>query len=161
MLVDPGLVAAAQAECWRSFPTAAPVILLDARGGNRLLVRLEDATTSTDCVLEMREDGSLVQRGGGGFGPPEARPDDEPLQVTGGGGVDNPDPGGDRWWSVEGLVGPDVTRVVIDVAEVGLVTASVAQGSFWGWFPIPPGPFHYTVRAYDAEGNLLAESPQP
>jgi hypothetical protein len=72
---------------------------------------------------------------------------------------------------VIGQVGPEVTRVVVELEDGDEVVATVGDGWYVAWWPgdvrrillfqWADVPQPVTVRAYGAEGDLLAELPVP
>jgi hypothetical protein len=159
--VDPTLIAAAERICRdparQMFPAGLPLVLVDARGDNRLTLLFAGPADTSQCFLTRDGAGQLTFAGGEGSGG-DVRPALGPTEIifNGAGSEDHP-------------VRPTshgVGRVGIAVATVELippsgvsVQASLNRGWFAAWWY---GLDHEAVikfRGYDAAGRLV--TPQP
>ena len=148
----------ADAACRRDpeFPGGVRLALVDARGGGKLSTIYDGGDDLiVDCVTEIGPDGDVwgsIRTVGPGLrsGPGQLRS----IGGGGGGGADGP---GMTW--TFGRVGQGIVAVVVDVAGIGRITATVQNGWYLAWWEgarglgDPPQP--RTVTAFDAFGTVL------
>ena len=138
------------------FPDGMRLVLADARGGGKLPTIYVGDDSMADCVYTEigaagQVSGSLssVQHGLGG----NTRPGK--LSPGGGGGVG----GAGGWTYTSGRVGEGIVTVVVSVAGIGPITATIQNGWYLAWWEGAPdrgGPRQpRTVTAFDASGSIL------
>jgi len=151
----------ADAACRRDpeFPGGVRLALVDARGGGKLPTIYDGGEDlMVDCVdTGIGPDGNVW--GSMRTVGPGLRPDPGKLRSLGGGQFWSADRPG--WAYASGRVGQGIVAVVVDVAGIGRITATVQNGWYLAWWEVarsntccgPPQP--RTVTAFDAFGTVL------
>jgi hypothetical protein len=162
--VDPSLVTSAENVCrttWStSIPAGLPLLLVDARGANRMLLFFAGAGADYECFVVRDRTGRLkTPGGGGGSGPP--RPPVGPNEIVGqgAGSESNAGEANQPETSVSyviGRSGANVTVVEVVLAAAGPIRASVNRGWYAAWWP--GSDTQVQARGYDAGGNLVGSS---
>ena len=160
--VDQSIVATAEQECRRPAIDAvkadSTLAVVDARGGDRLIVALAGRTSSAMCDLEAGPDGELLVQGAGGMESTEPLPAPGPTEIrTDGVNRAGPDVQGSHS-SVTGQAGPLVASLVV-VTPSGLrIRPSIGRdGWFAAWWPT--AEMEVVVEGYDASGALVGRAP--
>jgi hypothetical protein len=149
---DQALVRKLEDECAASVADGRlELALADGRGGGRiLLVYSGPEGMSAECSASIGADGEVFVDGSGsssGSGGPDPAPNDV-LPSSGGSS------GGPSSWSyLHGVVGSDIARVVIRLADDTPIEASVGSGRFAVWWPGEAQPAR--ILGYDGDGNLV------
>jgi hypothetical protein len=157
--IDPTLVTAVERLCrnQQEFPAKLPLVLLDARGDNRLLLVFANAGDESDCFVKREPGGRLTFESGGGSSsdPPPPAPQPQEIRFSGAGSQGGPRP---MSYGV-GEAGAAVSIVEM-VPPSGLaIRASLNRGWFAAWWYGLDHDAVIRVRAYDAAGRLVASSP--
>jgi hypothetical protein len=162
--VDPAIVAAAEQMCrdpaGMLVPVGTPLGLVDARGGNRLLLVFAGPGKSAECVVGRDRAGRLLSEGGGssiGDIEPALGPNEMVLHgastQSGTGGPNEPVL---PMSYVTGSVGPGIQAVEIALPSGVSMRASLNRGLFAAWWP---GEGNSVVaRGYDAAGQLVVSA---
>ena len=167
--IDENVRAAADRACRADvgFPPGVQLVLIDARGAGRLMTLFAGPGGHADCLYtEVAADGSVTGSLSGNGSGTLAPLAPGQLENYGGGGFSNE---ATAIQYVMGRVGAGAERVVLQVADVGPVTATVSNGWYLAWWetgrpldPNGPGPHlpskRYTVTAYDAFGQIIGEA---
>ena len=161
--VDPVLIAEAEGICREPemgmVPAGAQLVVVDARGENRLLLLFGGPGVDGQCFLTRMADGRLVSEGGGsGMGNFQPDPGPNLIEDRGGGSQSSIDETGKETslsYSA-GRVGPNVVRVVAVFETGATVDASVNRGWFGLWWPGNAKLLGY--RWFDGAGRLLGSS---
>ena len=168
-IIDGNVRAAADRACRADteFPPGVQLVGIDARGAGRLITIYAGPGGAADCTyIEVAPDGSvtgsLSSRGTSMFAP--LAPGQ--LEPYGGGSFTD---GNIAVQYVMGRVGAGVGRVVLDVEDIGLVTATLGNGWYVAWWEtsralpangqradIPSK--RYAVAAYDAFGQITDQA---
>jgi hypothetical protein len=166
--LDPAWRNTIEAACRRDLqePRGAGGIV-DARGGGVATVRFTGRVRAKCDALRVTPEGKVEGAGGGGGGGSDVAPPERPVHI--GSFIEEGFVAGAQLtitgWSVTGQVSADVARVEVVTALYPPITATVENGWFSAWWPAPPGDRRptqsvmapYRIRAFDAEGALLAE----
>ena len=154
------------------FPPGVQLLGIDARGGGRLMAVFAGPGVQAECAYtEVAADGSVTGSLSSG-GTADLAPM-RPGQVENDGfGGFNTKAGAVGIQYVMSRLGAGVERVVLQVADIGPVTATLGNGWYLAWWetgtppdPNGPGPHvpsrRYTVTAYDALGQVTDQKTQP
>jgi hypothetical protein len=154
---DQDLIRSLEEECAASFGEAfkaqPELLLADARGGGRLMLIYGAADGATaECLAKVDPNGTAIVESAGissGSGPGVPAPIE--LFASSGGSSS----GVDSWSYLHGIVGSDIGRVVIALADGTSVTASVGGGRFAAWWPTGAEPNR--ILGFDRAGNQVAD----
>lgn len=159
--VDPAVVVAAEQICRdavrQMFPAGLPLVVVDARGADRLLLLFAGAADTGDCLLRRDRTGALTFDGGGGSGgdpPPALQPTE--IRFNGAGSVGDPQ---EPFSYGIGQAGAAVSMVEMIPPTGVSVRASLNRGWFAAWWYGLHHDAVIVVRGYDAAGRLVATSP--
>jgi hypothetical protein len=160
--VDPALVMAAERICrepaQHMFPAGLPLVVVDARGDDRLLLLFAGPADTSECFLMRDRTGQLRWDSGGGSGsdppPPALRPTE--IRFSGAGSSDVP---GKPWSYGIGQAGMAVASVELTPPSGDTVQASLNRGWFAAWWYGLDHDAGIVVRGYDAVGGLVGSSP--
>jgi hypothetical protein len=149
---DQALVRKLEDECATSIADdRLELALADGRGGGRiLLVYSGPEGMSAECSASIGADGDVFVDGSGsssGSGGPGPAPND--VQPSSGGSSDGPS----SWSYLHGVVGSDIARVVIRLADDTPIEASIGGGRFAVWWSGEAQPTR--ILGYDGDGNLV------
>jgi hypothetical protein len=168
-VLDAAMRDRAVAACRREMaaPTEAGGGMVDARGGAALTVRLSGAGGALCQALAILPSGEIATAGGGQVGglDPVGSPGPTELSEVHLHNVDGLDlaAGG---WAVNGHTGSGITRVLVEAPGQRPMTATLENGVFGAWWPMPatapglgPAPLsgEVIVRGFDAAGVQRAE----
>jgi hypothetical protein len=136
---------------------------IDARGGTVVIVRVWGVDMNVCNALQVLPSGELMGAGSGKSDwplPPavehEAAIDEVEVAAIEGGELKV------RGWSVQGRVGPAIKLVVVRPARGPVVMATLENGWFAAWWPVPLGPEggrvspQFRVDGYDSANALRA-----
>lgn len=148
-------------------PLNVPAQVIDVRGGGVAIVRLAGPTTTIGCDALRITAAGQIEGAGGGFRGDQA----EQLPTIGNVELDQIErstvEGGSltiTGYSVKGRAGPGIASVTIEPEGGQVVTATLTNGWFAGWWPgrIPNDreTMHPAVRirGFDVTGGLVAET---
>jgi hypothetical protein len=168
-LLDPGLRERVIQACRREIEMrpGGVAAVVDARGGRVATVRMTGASAGACSALEITASGDIVGAGGGWSGGAEVlrAAGDSELVVVETATVEGGNLTG-QGWSVTGRIGRNIVSVVAETADRTVVQATVENGWFSVWWPVrlpvqdgfaPPPVVPFTVRAYDASAQVVAE----
>ncbi len=140
------------------------LVVVDARGGNRLMLLFVEPTANAQCFLKRDPAGRFISDGGAGEGRSDAWPTIGPNEVTfnGVGSADSPPDANGAITATSHLIGQAGEAVAS--AEVVLPSgitflASLNRGWFAAWWPGLDSDAAVIVRGYDANGRLVDSSP--
>ena len=159
--VDQALVLAAERICRdgerEMFPAGLPLILVDARGDNRLLLFFAGPADTGECFVTRDGAGRLTFDGGGGTGG-DIRPAVglTEIRLPGAGSSDVP---GKPWSYGIGQAGVAIASVELTPPSGVTVQASLNRGWFAAWWFGLDHDAVIVVRGYDALGTLVGSSP--
>jgi hypothetical protein len=157
------LVTTADQVCRRDpgFPGGVNLVLFDARGDGKLMAYYAGPGATADCsYLTISPTGEVTGSLSGTSNGLEPNVAPGRLQITG--GMGSSDEQGAVWQAISGRAGAGIERVVIEVADIGPVVATLRSGWFSAWWPVgepmrsrdAPGPHipskAFVVAAYDA-----------
>jgi len=167
-IVDGNVRAAAERACRADpgFPPGLQLVGIDARGAGRLITAFAGPGGATaECsYTKIAPDGSITGSLSSSSTSEWAPLAPGHLAPNGGGGFsDEGDVATVQY--VTGRVGAGTDRVVLEVEDVGLVTATLGNGWYLAWWESgrlrprnAPGPHipmkRFTVVAYDASGQI-------
>jgi hypothetical protein len=165
--IDQAIVIAAEQECRDGnvgiAPPGAQLVLVDARGGNRLTLVFVGATANGQCFLKRDPAGRFTPDGGEGEGRSEPWPVLGPNEVTSNGvgsGDGPPDANGaiTATSHILGQAGAGVASAEVVLPSGMTILASLNRGWFAAWWPGADSNAAVTVRGYDAGGRLVGSS---
>ena len=170
-IIDGNVRAAAERVCRadQEFPPGVQPVLVDARGAGRLMTVFAGPGGYAECVyVEVAADGSVTGSLSGSGASRFAALAPGQLESAGGGGFSD-EAGTTAVQYVTGRVGAGAARVVVQVADVGPVAATLSNGWYLAWWetgrpldPNGPGPHlpskRFTITAYDAFGQITDEA---
>jgi len=158
-IIDANVRAEADRACRadQDFPPGVQLVLIDARGEGRLMTVFSGPGAYAECAyLHVSAGGSVggsLSSTGSGTPAPLAGQ----LAPSGGGGFSD-EAGTAAIQYVMGRVGAGVERVVLQVADVGPIAATVSNGWYLAWWetgmpgdPNGPGP-HLPSKRYTTNG---------
>lgn len=162
--IDPAIIAAAERLCRDPtivvVPAGTPFVLVDARGGNRLLLLFSGPGKSGECLVTRDRTGRLTPDGGGssiGEVQPALGPNEMVLSGVGTqsttGGPNEPN------LSISyttGRVGAGIQAVEIVLPSGVSMRASLDRGLFAAWWPGEGTSI--VARGYDAAGRLISSA---
>jgi hypothetical protein len=160
--LDPLLATQADRVCRRdqSFPIEKlDLVLIDARGGGRLPTLYAGGDATADChYMQISKTGVVTGSISGSGTGQGGQPPDGKLSLVGTGSIEK------AWSYRSGRAGAGITRVVVDVAGIGAITATLQNGWYFAWWPGAPkrgepGP-SVTVTAFDAAGEPIDQLTQ-
>jgi hypothetical protein len=161
--IDPGLIAVAERLCrdpqMAMVPVGAQLVVVDARGENRLLLLFGGPGSDAQCFLRRERNGELRSEGGGsGSGDVEPVLGRNELRDRGGGSQSSIDGAGNETTQsyAIGRIGVNVARVELVLGDGVVITASANRGWFGAWWPGSESTIGY--RWYDAAGRLLGST---
>jgi hypothetical protein len=166
--VDQALVIAAEQKCREGnvgiAPPGSQLVVVDARGGNRLTLIFVAPTANGQCFLKRDPAGRFTPDGGEGEGSSNAWPALGPTEVTfnGVGSADSPpDPNGaiTATSHLLGRAGAAVASTEVVLPSGVSFLASLNRGWFAAWWPGLDHDAAVIVRGYDASGRLVGSSP--
>ena len=159
--VDPAVIAAAEQVCRdpvrQMVPAAISLVLVDARGDNRLTLLFAGPRETSQCFLTRDCAGQLTFGGGEGSGG-DVRPALGPTEISFQGAGSEGDPVHPTSHGA-GRVGVGVASVELIPPSGVTVQASLNQGWFAAWWYGLDHDGVIAVRAYDAMGRLVASQP--
>ena len=162
--VDPAMIAAAERMCrdptGMLVPVGTPLGLVDARGGNRLLLVFAGPGKSAECLVTRDRAGGLMVEGGGssiGDMQPALGPNEMVLQgASTQSGTDGPNGPIPPISYATGRVGPGIQVVEIVLPAGVSMRASLDRGFFAAWWPGEGDSI--SARGYDAGGRLVSSA---
>jgi hypothetical protein len=166
--VDSSIVSAAEQLCrgmeFRMVPAGSPLVLVDARGANRLTLLFVAPSGTGQCFVTRDPAGRLTMDGGEGEGGSEPWPALGPTEITfnGAGSQEGTIDPNDASVSTSHLVGRAGAAIaVIEVIPPSGVSvqASLNRGWFAAWWLGLDHDHVVTVRGYDAAGRRVGSSP--
>ena len=162
--VDPAIIAAAEQLCRDPtalvVPAGTPLVLVDARGGGRLLMLFAGPGVSGECMV-LRDRAGRLNPDGGGSSIGEIEPALGPNEMvfhgasTQSGSAGPNDPNLPISYAT-GRVGPAIQGVEIVLPGGISMRASLARGSFAAWWPGEGNSI--VARGYDAGGRLVSSA---
>jgi hypothetical protein len=162
--VDPAIIAAAERLCrdptTQLVPAGTPLVLGDARGGNRLLLLFAGPGASAECLVTRDRTGGLMPDGGGSsigdiqpaLGPNEMAFRGASTQSSSG-GPNEPNP---PISYTTGRVGAGIQAVEILLPSGVSMRASLDRGFYAAWWPGEGDSIR--ARGYDAAGRLISSA---
>lgn len=157
--VDPALIAAAERICRNpAQPAALSLVVVDARGANRLFLLFVGPGETAECFLKRDPTGRLTSDGGGGGStdPPPPAPRPTEIRFNGAGSSDTPE---GPWSYGVGEAGLAIALVELTSPSGVVLQASLNRGWFAAWWPGLDHDAQIVVRGYDAGGRLVGMSP--
>lgn len=141
--VDPVLVAAGERICrdprLAMFALGTKLVVVDARGGNRLVLHFVGPIADGPCFLTREPAGRLVlDGGGGGSGPPHQGLEPTEVMIRGAGSLDSssgPNDEGQSIGYVYGEAGAAVVNAEVRLPSGASLLTSLNGGSFVAWWP--------------------------
>jgi hypothetical protein len=162
--VNPAVTADAELVCrdpmLGMIPPGTSLLLVDARGANRLFLLFGGPAADAQCILDRDAAGRLRSNGGGSSnGPAQPGPGAGEVIVTTSGSQSSMGVQGapDTINFVVGRAGANVAAVEVGLSTGESLQASLGRGWFAAWWPGEVG--HGAVRGYDAGGRPLGTSP--
>ena len=160
--VDPLLIIEAERICrdpTRPMMRAGlPLVVVDARGEDRLLLLFAGAAETGECFLERDRTGRLMFDSGGGGSASGPLPALQPAEIRFNGAGSSDDPEG-PWSFGVGQAGAAVAFVELTPPSGVVVRASLNRGWFAAWWYGLDHDAQIVVRGYDAGGRLVGTSP--
>lgn len=164
--IDQALVIAAEQKCREGnvgiVPPGSKLVVVDARGGNRLTLLFVAPTANGQCFLKQDSAGRLTADGGEGEGRSDPWPALKPNEVTSNGvgrsetGPTDLSGASTATSHLSGRAGAAVaTAEVVLPSGVSFLT-SLNGGWFVAWWPGMDA--NVGVRGYDAAGTLVGTS---
>jgi hypothetical protein len=162
--VDPAIIAAAELLCRDPttlvVPAGTPLVLVDARGGNRLLLLFAGPGKSGECMVTRDRTGRLMPDGGGSsigdieraLGPNEMVFHGAATQSASAGANEPNLP----MSYATGRVGAGIQAVEIVLPSGDSMRASLDRGLFAAWWPGEGDSIR--ARGYDAAGRLISSA---
>lgn len=157
--LDPATVAAAVAACrdvmGRGQPLP-PLVVVDARGANMVIVAYGLGGNTADCSV-VRDGSGRFSSMGGSSGMTMGEPPIGQGEVRSRGMSTTSGDGGIQATYVVGAAGPAVAAVEVVIPGGPRVRASLANGWFAAWWPgdFVNKPQNITINGFDAAGNLV------
>ena len=175
LMLDPNMAAAVDRACRTDpeFPAGVQLVVIDARGSSKLFAAYAGpGGAEAECgYIDVAPTGEISgSLSGTSIGDRPALAAGRMAIDGGGGGSDDR---GVVYQYVIGRAGAGIRRVILDVAGIGPVTATLRDGWFVAWWPVgepikpagAPGPHvpqkAYTVTGYDALGQPLDQIQSP
>jgi hypothetical protein len=157
--LDPATLAAAVAACRNVMgPGQAlpPLVVVDARGANTVIVAYGLGGNTADCSV-VRDDSGRFSSMGGSAGSTMGEPPIGQGEVRSRGMSTTSVGGGIQATYVVGVAGPAVAAVEVVIPGGPRVRASLANGWFAAWWPgdFVNKPQPITINGYDGSGNLI------
>ena len=170
--LDPVMWGTIEDACRRDieFPVGAHALHIEVRGGGVAIVRMTGAQSGTCYALQIMADGHVSGAG------PGARSETSEHWVIPAGATLGPVEqqtveGGDlkvTGWSVNGPVGAGIGTVIVQPLGQPQIVATVMNGWFSAWWPVPPPPQNQQgvqlpppgplrIQGFDANGQLVNE----
>jgi len=133
-----------------------PLVVVDARGANTVIVAYGQGGNTADCSV-VRDGSGRFTSMGGSAGSSMGEPPIGRAEVRSRGISTTNAAGGIQATYVVGVAGPAVAAVDVVIPGGPRVRASLANGWFAAWWPgnfvnMPP---NVTINGYDAAGNLV------
>jgi hypothetical protein len=157
--LDPATLAAAVAACRNVMgPGQAlpPLVVVDARGANTVIVAYGLGGNTADCSV-VRDDSGRFSSMGGSAGSTMGEPPIGQGEVRSRGISTTSVGGGIQATYVVGVAGPAVAAVEVVIPGGPRVWASLANGWFAAWWPgdFVNKPQPITINGYDGSGDLI------
>ena len=162
--IDARLVAEAERICrdpqMQTVPAGAQLVVVDARGDNRLLLLFGGPGVDGQCFLRRERNGQLQSEGGGsGMGNIDPPPGPNELRDRGGGsqtsvGIDGKEV---SLTYLVGRAGVNIARVDVVLASGTTLQASLNGGWYGLWWPGLES--NVSVRGFDAAGLPVSSLP--
>jgi hypothetical protein len=162
--VDPIVIAEARRRCadpqMGMAPAGAGLVVVDARGDNRLLLLFAGPGVDGQCFLRREPNGQLQSEGGGsGMGDIDPAPGPNELIDRGGGsqtstGIDGKEV---SLTYLIGRAGLNIARVEIVLSGGATLQASLNAGWYGLWWP--GLETHTSIRGFDAAGRAVSSLP--
>jgi hypothetical protein len=159
--VDPALIEAGEKICRdlarNMVQPILPLVLVDARGDNRLLLLFAGPADISECFLTRDRAGQLAwDSGAGSDGGPEPPLRPTEVRFIGAGSADHPIHPTSHG---VGRVGIAMSSVELRPPSGVVVQASLNRGLFAAWWYGLDQDTVIVVRGYDATGRLVGTSP--
>jgi hypothetical protein len=133
-----------------------PLVVVDARGGNTVIVAYGQGGNTADCSV-VRDGSGRFTSMGGSAGSSIGEPPIGQAEVRSRGMSSTSVAGGIQATYVVGVAGPAVAAVDVLIPGGPRVRASLANGWFAAWWPgdFVNKPQPITINGYDDAGNLI------
>jgi hypothetical protein len=133
-----------------------PLVVVDARGANTVIVAYGQGGNTADCSV-VRDGSGRFTSMGGSAGSSNGEPPIGQAEVRSRGISTTNAAGGFQATYVVGVAGPVVAAVDVVIPGGPRVRASLANGWFVAWWPgnFANKPQNVTINGYDAAGNLV------
>jgi hypothetical protein len=140
-------------------PALPPLVAVDARGANTVIVAFAQPGISADCTLVRAPDGHFDMVGGGsGMGMDEHQPLGSREVRSSGWGSTSFGVAGQPATYMIGRAGPEIAKVEIVVPPGQRIRASLAStGWFVAWWPGDSTNAKLMIFGYDALGTPVAQ----
>jgi len=157
--LDPTTLAAAVAACRNLVgpgQVLPPLAVVDARGGDTVIVAYGLGGNTADCTV-VRDDSGRFSSMSGSAGSSMGEPPIGQREVRSRGMSGTSAGGGIQATYVVGVAGPAIAAVELVIPGGPRVRASLANGWFAAWWPgdFVNKPQPITINGYDAAGNLV------
>lgn len=138
---------------------AMPLVAVDARGANTVIVALAKPGISADCTLIRAPDGHFDMVGGSSaMGMDEHQPLGSRDLRSNGWGSTSFGVAGQPATYVIGRAGPEIARIEIVVPPAQRIRASLTStGWFVAWWPGDSANAQPMINGYDTFGTLVAQ----
>lgn len=157
--LDPATLAAAVAACRDVMgpgQVLPPLVVVDARGGNTVIVAYGMGGNTADCSV-VRDGSGRFTSMGGSAGSSIGEPPIGQGEVKSRGMSTTSVAGGIQATYVVGRAGPAIAAVEVVIPGGPRVRASLANGWFAAWWPgdFVNKPQPITINGFDGSGNLI------
>jgi hypothetical protein len=157
--LDPATLAGALAACQNVMgqgQVLPPLVVVDARGGNTVIVAYGQGGNAADCSVVRDGSGGFTSMGGSA-GSSNGEPPIGQGEVRSRGLSTTSAAGGIQATYVVGVAGPAVATVEVVIPGGRRVQASLSHGWFAAWWPgdFVNEPPRITINGYDGSGNLI------
>jgi hypothetical protein len=140
-------------------PALPPLVAVDARGADTVIVAFAGAGRSADCTMVRSPDGQFQMVGGGsGTGMDQHQPSGSRDVASSGWGSTSFGLGGKPATYMIGRAGAEIAKVEIVVPPGQRIRASLSStGWFAAWWPGDSTNARLSINGYDAFGTLVAQ----